>query len=69
MGKKKTQSRLPNGKTVRPASPSIRDYPDALSSYGRESLSAEAILAEERKKKKIDRVLNRLSEQNRRPAK
>ena len=61
MGQRRINSRLLNCR-VKPTSPNIRDYPDALSLYERESLAAEAVLAAERKKRKIDAALNRIAE-------
>jgi hypothetical protein len=51
MTKKKKSDRL------RPSSPNILDYPSTWSRYERESLAAEAKLAEQRQIQKLEELL------------
>jgi hypothetical protein len=52
MAKKKKKS-----DRLRPSCPNILDYPGSMSQYERESLAAEAKLAEQRQIKKLEELL------------
>jgi hypothetical protein len=44
---------------MRPSSPNILDYPSTMSRYERESLAAEAELAEQRQIEKLEKLLKK----------